>query len=109
MYYVSNKETFDDICKRCRRNIFDKEVYPKRFYSENSYLCISKKRIEDNREVYDGVFIKQVADNEFETDTFKGVTERFVLINLIGNNKLTKHYQIKHPKFCEKFKYLMKE
>ena len=109
MYYVSNKETLDDIYKRCHGNIFDKEVYPKRFYSENFYLCISKKRIEENRKVYDGVFIKQINDNEFETNTFRGVTERFVLVNLIGNNKLTKHFQIKHPNFCEKFKYLMGE
>lgn len=109
MYYVSNKETLNDIHRRCHKNIFNKEVYPKRFYSENAYLCISKRRIEENRKVYDGVFIKQINDNEFETDSFKGVTERFVLNNLISKNKLTRHYQLKHPNFCDKFKFLMGE
>ena len=51
---------------------------------------------------------KQIDDNQFVTDTFKGVTEMFVL-KIINENKLNKYYHLNHPNFCDKFYYLMED
>ena len=106
MFYVSNNETFRDIHGRCHSNLLMRNVYPNRFYSNSHLLCISKGIKNKNKKVFNGVLIKQIDDNQFVTDTFKGVTERFVL-KIINENKLNKYYHLNHPNFCDKFYYLM--
>ena len=85
-----------------------RNVYPNRFYSNSHLLCISKGIKNKDKKVFNGVLIKQIDDNQFVTDTFKGVTERFVL-KIINENKLNKYYHLNHPNFCDKFYYLMED
>ena len=108
MIYVTNNETFRDIHIRCHGNLLMRNVYPKRFYSNSHLLCISKVIKNEDKKVFNGILIKQIDDNRFVTDTFKGVTERFVL-KMINENKLNKHYHLNHPDFCDKLNYLIKD
>lgn len=108
MYYLSNRETFKEIFGRCHNQLFKKEDYPTRYYSESDYVCLSKKKKLGTLDIYDGIHVKQNGDDDFVVNTFKGASKHFVL-DIINSNKMTKFYYVKHPEFCNKLRYLMED
>lgn len=103
---VCNKESLDDIRKRCSNQLFGwkwkDNIYKNHFFSPNSVFCVSNPEFtyfgRDN--LCKGVLITQLNKYEFETRTYVNIPKSFIS-NLLHEHNLTREYENNHPPFCD--------
>ena len=104
---VCNKESLDDIRKRCSNQLFGwrwkENVYKNHFFSTNSVFCVSNPEFvePDRKDLCKGVLITQLNENEFETRTYVNIPKSFIS-NLIHEYNMSRVFENNHPSFCDK-------